>query len=203
MTLPWWAPGPLACRPPFLPHRKDCALSCWKRTRSGARPGASSMIRNYLGFPRGVSGGVLAHRAWEQAVLFGAGFVFTGRAARDAHGVHVAAGGVAHLVGVPLAGPGAVFGGLFGGDACALEQGAEGAAEVGGVDGGAGLGGEHVPGVLPPGARGEALGGLAGLVLLERVEGDREGPELAVGAQGLGAALPELALAVLEGFPRW
>ena len=82
MILPWWAPGPLACRPPSLAHRKDCALLCWKRTRSGATAGASSMIRNYLGFPRGVGGGVLAHRAWEQAVLFGAGFVFTGRAAQ-------------------------------------------------------------------------------------------------------------------------
>jgi thioredoxin reductase (NADPH) len=49
---------------------------------NGGQAGASSMIRNYLGFPRGVSGGVLAHRAWEQAVLFGAGFVFTGRAAQ-------------------------------------------------------------------------------------------------------------------------
>jgi thioredoxin reductase (NADPH) len=38
------------------------------------------MIRNYLGFPRGISGGELAHRAWEQAVLFGAQFVFTQRA---------------------------------------------------------------------------------------------------------------------------
>jgi thioredoxin reductase (NADPH) len=34
------------------------------------------MIRNYLGFPRGISGGGLAHRAWEQALLFGAQFVF-------------------------------------------------------------------------------------------------------------------------------
>jgi thioredoxin reductase (NADPH) len=42
----------------------------------GGQAGASSLIRNYLGFPRGVSGGGLAHRAWEQAVLFGAEFVF-------------------------------------------------------------------------------------------------------------------------------
>jgi thioredoxin reductase (NADPH) len=48
----------------------------------GGQAGASSMIRNYLGFPRGVSGGVLAHRAWEQAVLFGAEFVFTNQAAQ-------------------------------------------------------------------------------------------------------------------------
>jgi len=43
----------------------------------GGQAGTSSMIRNYLGFPRGISGGGLAHRAWEQAVLFGAQFVFT------------------------------------------------------------------------------------------------------------------------------
>ena len=38
------------------------------------------MIRNYLGFPRGISGGDLVFRAWEQALLFGAEFVFTQRA---------------------------------------------------------------------------------------------------------------------------
>jgi len=38
------------------------------------------MIRNYLGFPRGISGAGLAHRAWEQAVLFGTEFAFTQRA---------------------------------------------------------------------------------------------------------------------------
>jgi thioredoxin reductase (NADPH) len=46
----------------------------------GGQAGTSSMIRNYLGFPRGISGGELAHRAWQQAVLFGAEFVFTHRA---------------------------------------------------------------------------------------------------------------------------
>jgi thioredoxin reductase (NADPH) len=46
----------------------------------GGQAGSSSMIRNYLGFPRGISGGGLAHRAWEQAVLFGTQFVFTHRA---------------------------------------------------------------------------------------------------------------------------
>jgi thioredoxin reductase (NADPH) len=38
----------------------------------GGQAGTSSMIRNYLGFPRGVSGGELAARALEQAWLFGA-----------------------------------------------------------------------------------------------------------------------------------
>ena len=42
----------------------------------GGQAGSSSMIRNYLGFPRGTSGAELAHRAWQQAVLFGADFLF-------------------------------------------------------------------------------------------------------------------------------
>jgi thioredoxin reductase (NADPH) len=46
----------------------------------GGQAGSSSMVRNYLGFPRGISGSELAHRAWEQAVLFGAEFAFTQRA---------------------------------------------------------------------------------------------------------------------------
>ena len=37
----------------------------------GGQAGTSSLIRNYLGFARGVSRGELAHRAWQQAVLFG------------------------------------------------------------------------------------------------------------------------------------
>jgi thioredoxin reductase (NADPH) len=45
----------------------------------GGQAGTSSMIRNYLGFHRGISGGELAHRAWQQAVLLGAEFVFTHR----------------------------------------------------------------------------------------------------------------------------
>ncbi len=43
----------------------------------GGQAGTSSMIRNYLGFPSGIGGSELAHRAWEQAVLFGAEFAFT------------------------------------------------------------------------------------------------------------------------------
>ncbi|MGY1831170.1 FAD-dependent oxidoreductase [Geodermatophilus sp. SYSU D01180] len=43
----------------------------------GGQAGTSSMIRNYLGFPAGISGGELAHRAWQQATLLGAEFVFT------------------------------------------------------------------------------------------------------------------------------
>jgi thioredoxin reductase (NADPH) len=46
----------------------------------GGQAGTSSMIRNYLGFPWGVTGSELAFRAWEQALLFGAEFVFAQRA---------------------------------------------------------------------------------------------------------------------------
>jgi thioredoxin reductase (NADPH) len=46
----------------------------------GGQAGTSSLIRNYLGFPRGIGGGDLAHRAWEQALFFGAQFVFSHRA---------------------------------------------------------------------------------------------------------------------------
>ncbi|MGN6793014.1 MAG: NAD(P)/FAD-dependent oxidoreductase, partial [Streptosporangiaceae bacterium] len=40
----------------------------------GGQAGTSSMIRNYLGFPRGLSGDDLTNRAIEQAWLFGADF---------------------------------------------------------------------------------------------------------------------------------
>lgn len=42
----------------------------------GGQAGASSLIRNYLGFPRGIGGGELTQRAYQQAWLFGARFVF-------------------------------------------------------------------------------------------------------------------------------
>jgi thioredoxin reductase (NADPH) len=42
----------------------------------GGQAGASSLIRNYLGFPRGISGAELAQRAYQQAWLFGSKFVF-------------------------------------------------------------------------------------------------------------------------------
>jgi thioredoxin reductase (NADPH) len=42
----------------------------------GGQARSSALIRNYLGFAKGVSGGRLAEQAYEQALLFGAGFVF-------------------------------------------------------------------------------------------------------------------------------
>lgn len=47
-----------------------------EREAMGGQAGTSSMIRNYLGFPRGVSGTDLAQRAYSQAFHFGAEFIF-------------------------------------------------------------------------------------------------------------------------------
>jgi len=46
----------------------------------GGQARSSSLIRNYLGFPRGVSGSRLALQAYEQASVFGATFLFLQRA---------------------------------------------------------------------------------------------------------------------------
>ena len=86
----------------------------------GGQAGSSSLIRNYLGFPRGLGGGELAQRAYQQAWLFGAQFRLTHRATAlaprgDRHvvatesGVEVAARAVVLALGVEyrrLAAPG-------------------------------------------------------------------------------------------------
>ena len=54
----------------------------------GGQAGTSSMIRNYLGFPRGVSGMRLAQRARTQAVRFGARFL----AGQEVTGLRIAEG---------------------------------------------------------------------------------------------------------------
>jgi thioredoxin reductase (NADPH) len=43
----------------------------------GGQAGSSSRIRNYLGFPRGLSGAELAQRAYQQAWVFGTHFLLT------------------------------------------------------------------------------------------------------------------------------
>jgi thioredoxin reductase (NADPH) len=48
-----------------------------EREAIGGQAGTTSLIRNYLGFPRGISGAELAARATEQAVIFGADLVYT------------------------------------------------------------------------------------------------------------------------------
>jgi thioredoxin reductase (NADPH) len=51
-------------------------------TALGGQAGTSSMIRNFFGFPRGISGSELATRAFEQAILFGTAVIY-GSAAVD------------------------------------------------------------------------------------------------------------------------
>src|SRR5213076_2975976 len=48
----------------------------------GGQATLSSLIRNYLGFPRGISGRRLAQQAYEQAWVFGADFIFMHRVTR-------------------------------------------------------------------------------------------------------------------------
>jgi thioredoxin reductase (NADPH) len=58
----------------------------------GGQATSSSLIRNYLGFPRGVSGRRLAENAYEQAWVFGAKFAFMHNATsvrREAERLHV------------------------------------------------------------------------------------------------------------------
>jgi thioredoxin reductase (NADPH) len=47
-----------------------------EREAFGGQAGTSSLIRNYLGFPHGVSGVDLAQRAYQQAWMFGTHFVY-------------------------------------------------------------------------------------------------------------------------------
>ncbi|QEW01869.1 FAD-dependent oxidoreductase [Microbacterium lushaniae] len=54
-----------------------------ERGSVGGQAGSSSLIRNYLGFPRGVAGAELARRAYQQAWAFGARFAH----AREATGL--------------------------------------------------------------------------------------------------------------------
>lgn len=51
-----------------------------EETAVGGQAGTSSLIRNYPGFPRGVSGNKLAFNAFQQAWSFGAAFLFLRRA---------------------------------------------------------------------------------------------------------------------------
>jgi thioredoxin reductase (NADPH) len=61
-----------------------------EREAIGGQAGASSLIRNYLGFPRGVSGQKLTYQAFQQAQLFGAEF----RVMRQATGLRREDGGL-------------------------------------------------------------------------------------------------------------
>jgi thioredoxin reductase (NADPH) len=60
-----------------------------ERTSIGGQAGSSARIRNYLGFQRGVAGGELATRAYQQAWVFGTTFLLM----REVEGLRATDGG--------------------------------------------------------------------------------------------------------------
>ena len=89
-----WEPGSW---PPLKPRSGAAAATGWPPCCStleafGGQAGTSSRIRNYLGFPRGISGAELAGRAYEQAWTFGTHFIYGNPA------ISLAAGEDVHVV---------------------------------------------------------------------------------------------------------
>lgn len=72
--------GPAGLAAAVYAASEGLATVMLERDAIGGQAGSSSMIRNYLGFPRGISGMRLAQRSRIQAGRFGAQF-FTGRPA--------------------------------------------------------------------------------------------------------------------------
>lgn len=72
--------GPAGLAAAVYAASEGLATVMLERDAIGGQAGSSSMIRNYLGFPRGISGMRLAQRSRIQAGRFGARF-FTGRPA--------------------------------------------------------------------------------------------------------------------------
>ena len=66
---PGWAP-------PSTPRRRGCATLVLEPEAVGGQAGTSSLIRNYLGFPTGISGNRLTFGAYQQAWAFGTTFHF-------------------------------------------------------------------------------------------------------------------------------
>lgn len=69
--------GPAGLAAAVYASSEGLSTVCLEAEAIGGQAGTSSMIRNYLGFPRGISGMRLAQRARSQAIRFGTQF-FTG-----------------------------------------------------------------------------------------------------------------------------
>ena len=69
--------GPAGLAASVYASSEGLSTVCLEAEAIGGQAGTSSMIRNYLGFPRGISGMRLAQRARGQALRFGTRF-FTG-----------------------------------------------------------------------------------------------------------------------------
>ena len=69
--------GPAGLGPRCTPPPRGSRVVVLEAGMVGGQAGTSSLIRNYLGFPRGLSGQDLTNRATEQAWLFGADIVLS------------------------------------------------------------------------------------------------------------------------------
>src|SRR6478736_5711249 len=86
--------GPAGLAASVYASSEGLSTVCLEAEAIGGQAGTSSMIRNYLGFPRGISGMRLAQRARGQALRFGTRF-FTGW---PATGISRCADGGHHVV---------------------------------------------------------------------------------------------------------
>jgi thioredoxin reductase (NADPH) len=71
--------GPAGLAAAVYGSSEGLSVLCVEEHSLGGQAGTSSLIRNYLGFSRGVSGAELAQRGFQQAWVFGARFVLTRR----------------------------------------------------------------------------------------------------------------------------
>jgi thioredoxin reductase (NADPH) len=84
--------GPAGLAAAVYAASEDVRTLVVEREAIGGQAGASSLIRNYLGFARGLSGAELAQRGYQQAWVFGARFLLTrqvDRLTRSADGFRV------------------------------------------------------------------------------------------------------------------
>ncbi|NUR79175.1 MAG: FAD-dependent oxidoreductase, partial [Dermatophilaceae bacterium] len=71
--------GPAGLAAAVYGSSEGLSVVCVEEQALGGQAGTSSLIRNYLGFSRGLSGAELAQRGFQQAWVFGARFVLTRR----------------------------------------------------------------------------------------------------------------------------
>jgi thioredoxin reductase (NADPH) len=69
--------GPAGLAAAVYAASEDIRTLVVEREAIGGQAGASSLIRNYLGFARGLTGAELAQRGYQQAWVFGARFLLT------------------------------------------------------------------------------------------------------------------------------
>lgn len=84
--------GPAGLAAAVYASSEGLSVLCIEEHALGGQAGTSSLIRNYLGFSRGLSGAELAQRGFQQAWVFGAKFVLTRRVTHIDSGVPGASG---------------------------------------------------------------------------------------------------------------